>query len=37
MSFLKLLMDKAASLSFHYADKDGREITVIDVKGGVAG
>ena len=31
MSFLKLLMQKGATISFHYADKDGREITVIDV------
>lgn len=34
MSFLKLLMDKGATISFHYNDKDGREITVIDVKAG---
>lgn len=32
MSFLKLLMEKGATISFHYADKDGREITVIDVR-----
>ncbi len=31
MSFLKLLMEKGATISFHYQDKDGREITVIDV------
>jgi len=31
MSFLKLLMEKGATISFHYADKDGKEITVIDV------
>jgi hypothetical protein len=34
MSFLKLLMEKGATISFHYADKDGMEITVIDVQGG---
>jgi len=34
MSFLKLLMEKGATISFHYADKDGKEITVIDVQGG---
>jgi hypothetical protein len=33
MSFLKLLLDKGATISFHYNDKDGKEITVIDVKG----
>lgn len=33
MSFLKLLMDKGATISFHYNDKDGKEITVIDVAG----
>jgi len=33
MSFLKLLLDKGATISFHYNDKDGQEITVIDVKG----
>jgi hypothetical protein len=33
MTFLKQLMDKGATISFHYADKDGKEITVIDVKG----
>lgn len=31
MSFLKLLMEKGATISFHYADKDGKEITVIDI------
>lgn len=36
MSFLKLLMEKGATISFHYADKDGREITVVDVKSGQA-
>lgn len=34
MSFLKLLLDKGATISFHYSDKDGREITVIDVNAG---
>ena len=33
MSFLKLLLDKGATISFHYSDKEGKEITVIDVKG----
>jgi hypothetical protein len=37
MSFLKLLMDKGATISFHYADKDGKEIAAIDVKGDDAG
>ncbi len=37
MSFLKLLMEKGGTISFHYADKDGREITVIDVRAGVGG
>lgn len=32
MTFLKLLMDKGAIISFHYADKDGKEITVINVE-----
>lgn len=32
MTFLKLLMDKGATVSFHYNDKDGKEITVIDVQ-----
>lgn len=32
MSFLKLLMDKGATISFHYDDKDGKEITVIEVR-----
>lgn len=36
MTFLKLLMEKGATISFHYADKDGKEITVIDVNGGQA-
>lgn len=31
MSFLKLLLEKGATVSFHYHDKDGQEITVIDV------
>jgi hypothetical protein len=31
MSFLKLLLEKGATISFHYADKDGKEITVIDI------
>ena len=31
MSFLKLLMDKGAIVSFHYNDRSGKEITVIDV------
>jgi hypothetical protein len=31
MSFLKSLMERGATISFHYADKDGKEITVIDV------
>jgi len=31
MSFLKLLMEKGATIAFHYADKDGREIAVIEV------
>ena len=34
MSFLKLLMEKGATISFHYSDKDGKEITVIDVRSG---
>jgi len=33
MAFLKLLMEKGATISFHYADKEGKEITVIDVQG----
>lgn len=36
MSFLKLLLDKGATISFHYADQEGKEITVIDVEGGGA-
>lgn len=32
LAFLKLLMQKGATISFHYRDKDGKEITVIDVK-----
>lgn len=34
LSFLKLLMDKGATVSFHYNDKDGQEITVVDVRSG---
>ena len=34
LSFLKALMEKGATISFHYRDKTGREITVIDVSQG---
>lgn len=32
MAFLKQLIDRGATLSFHYKDKNGQEITVIEVK-----
>jgi hypothetical protein len=31
MSFLKLLMDKGATIAFHYNDQEGKEIVVIEV------
>ncbi len=36
MSFLKQLLDRGATLSFDYNDKDGASIAVIDVKAGAA-
>jgi hypothetical protein len=36
MEFLKLLITKGATIAFQYADKDGKEITVIEVRAGQA-